>query len=110
MFLSKRVVCVLPAYNAARTLEKTLQEVPRGIVDKFILVDDVSRDETVKVAETLKDQFPLEVIRHEEITPFLASAIDTVNSNVFGSLTAKSDRFFLSIFIFALDIALINVE
>lgn len=64
MFLSKRVVCVLPAYNAARTLEKTLQEVPRGIVDKFILVDDVSRDETVRVAETLKDQFPLEVIRH----------------------------------------------
>jgi glycosyltransferase involved in cell wall biosynthesis len=66
MFLSKRVVCVLPAYNAAKTLEKTLRDVPRGIVDNFILVDDVSRDDTVRVAETLKDQFPLLVIRHEQ--------------------------------------------
>ena len=66
MFLSKRVVCVLPAYNAARTLEKTLQDVPQGIVDKFILVDDVSRDETVRVAEALKEKYPLEVIRHAE--------------------------------------------
>lgn len=66
MFLTKRVVVVLPAYNAARTLEKTLRDVPPGIVDKYILVDDVSRDDTVRVAEGLKDRYPLEVIRHSQ--------------------------------------------
>jgi glycosyltransferase involved in cell wall biosynthesis len=43
----------MPAYNAAKTLEKTYQDIPSGVVDKVILVDDVSHDETVEVAQRL---------------------------------------------------------
>ena len=53
MLNGKRVVVVMPAYNAEKTLERTLQEVPPGVVDEFVLVDDASRDATVKVAERL---------------------------------------------------------
>jgi glycosyltransferase involved in cell wall biosynthesis len=49
----KRVMVVLPAYNAARTLERTLSEVPPGVVDEYLLVDDASRDETVAEAARL---------------------------------------------------------
>ena len=49
----KRVVVVLPAYNAAKTLERTLSEVPPGIVDAFLLVDDASQDDTIEVARRL---------------------------------------------------------
>jgi glycosyltransferase involved in cell wall biosynthesis len=49
----KRVIVVLPAYNAARTLEKTYAELPRDIVDEVILVDDASRDATSEVAKRL---------------------------------------------------------
>ena len=48
-----RIVVVLPAYNAARTLEKTYLDIPRDQVDKIILVDDVSQDQTVEVARAL---------------------------------------------------------
>jgi glycosyltransferase involved in cell wall biosynthesis len=48
----KRVVVVMPAYNAAQTLEKTVRDLPE-IVDLVIVVDDYSRDETVRVAESL---------------------------------------------------------
>jgi glycosyltransferase involved in cell wall biosynthesis len=48
----KRVVVVMPAYNAAKTLEKTVRELPE-IVDITILVDDHSTDETVRIAEQL---------------------------------------------------------
>ena len=41
MINGKRVMVVLPAYNAAQTLEKTLREVPPGVVDDYLLVDDV---------------------------------------------------------------------
>jgi glycosyltransferase involved in cell wall biosynthesis len=61
----KKIVCVLPAYNAAKTLEKTLSDVPAGIVDLFILVDDLSKDDTVTVARELALRFPLEVIQHK---------------------------------------------
>jgi len=61
----KKIVTVLPAYNAALTLEKTLREVPEGVVDLFILVDDCSRDDTVRVAENLAQRYPLKVIRHD---------------------------------------------
>ncbi|MGZ3586289.1 MAG: glycosyltransferase family 2 protein, partial [Candidatus Limnocylindrales bacterium] len=39
----------MPAYNAARTLERTYRDIPTAVVDHVILVDDVSRDETVEV-------------------------------------------------------------
>jgi glycosyltransferase involved in cell wall biosynthesis len=48
----KRVVVVMPAYNASKTLEKTVGELPK-IVDATILVDDKSSDETVRIAERL---------------------------------------------------------
>ena len=46
MIDGKRISVVLPAYNAARTLEKTCAELPRDVVDEIRLVDDASRDET----------------------------------------------------------------
>ena len=56
------VVIVMPAYNAAMTLERTYADVPHDIVDRIILVDDVSRDDTVRVAE----QLGLDVIIHQQ--------------------------------------------
>ena len=62
MLYGKRVVVVLPAYNAARTLEKTVQEIPTDIVDEILLIDDNSKDETVKFAQRLG----LRVFLHEK--------------------------------------------
>jgi glycosyltransferase involved in cell wall biosynthesis len=54
MYKGKRVVVVMPAYNAARTLEKTHREiVEEEFVDLVIVVDDASRDETTKIAQGL---------------------------------------------------------
>ncbi|HSH94932.1 MAG TPA: glycosyltransferase family 2 protein [Roseimicrobium sp.] len=54
MYKGKKVVVVMPAYNAAKTLEKTYEEVmDQGVVDLVIVVDDASRDETSKIAKTL---------------------------------------------------------
>ena len=53
MMNGKKVVVVMPAYNAAATLERTLAEVPRDIVDDVILVDDASRDNTIEHARSL---------------------------------------------------------
>jgi len=52
MINGKRIVVVMPAYNASRTLEKTVSELPK-IVDTIILVDDKSEDDTVQLAEKL---------------------------------------------------------
>ena len=49
----RKVVVVMPAYNAAKTLKITYDDLPRGEVGEVILVDDASRDETVKVAKEL---------------------------------------------------------
>ena len=57
-----RVVVVMPAYNAAQTLERTYTDIPHGLVDRIILVDDVSRDETVDIARNLG----LDVIVHRQ--------------------------------------------
>jgi glycosyltransferase involved in cell wall biosynthesis len=55
MYRGKKIIVVMPAYNAARTLPQTYQEVrEQGIVDEIILVDDHSRDETVAVARLLE--------------------------------------------------------
>jgi glycosyltransferase involved in cell wall biosynthesis len=48
-----RIVVVMPAYNAAKTIEKTYSDIPAGIVSQVILVDDVSQDETVEIAQQL---------------------------------------------------------
>lgn len=48
-----KVVVVMPAYNAAKTLEQTYADIPPGVVDHVILVDDVSRDQTVEIAKKL---------------------------------------------------------
>lgn len=53
MIGSSRVVVVLPAYHAARTLEQTVAEIPRDVVDEVLLVDDASQDDTVEVARQL---------------------------------------------------------
>ncbi len=54
MYKDKKVIVVMPAYNAAKTLRKTYQEVmAQGIVDLVVLVDDGSRDETVSIAKEL---------------------------------------------------------
>ena len=53
MYQGKKVVAVLPAYNAALTLEKTYREIPRPLVDEVILCDDASRDDTVELARRI---------------------------------------------------------
>jgi glycosyltransferase involved in cell wall biosynthesis len=62
----EKVIVVMPAYNAAETLEKTYNDLPREIVDEIILVDDVSQDETVEIARRLG----LKVIIHVQNTGY----------------------------------------
>jgi len=59
----KKIVVVLPAYNAESTLQKTFSEIPHELVDEIILVDDASRDHTVDVAKELGIKH---IIRHEK--------------------------------------------
>lgn len=51
MYNGKKVIVVLPAYNAALTLEKTYQEIPFDLVDDVILCDDASKDDTIEMAK-----------------------------------------------------------
>ncbi len=53
MINGKKIVVVLPAYNAGRTLERTYREIPFDIVDEVVLVDDKSSDDTVTVGREL---------------------------------------------------------
>ncbi|MCS7028701.1 MAG: glycosyltransferase family 2 protein [Bacteroidia bacterium] len=53
MILGKKLVVVMPAYNAEKTLEQTYQEIPFDIVDEVILVDDQSKDKTIEKAKSL---------------------------------------------------------
>src|SRR5688500_10276049 len=50
---SKKVVVVLPAYNAEKTLRDTYDDIPKEWVDEILLVDDASRDRTVDIARQL---------------------------------------------------------
>jgi len=61
MLANKRIAVVLPAYNAAATLQRTYDEIPRDIVDDIILIDDASRDATVDLARRLG----IATIRHD---------------------------------------------
>lgn len=62
MLNGKKIVIVLPAYNAALTLQRTYDEIPFDIVDDVVLVDDNSRDDTVEVGKSLGIQH---IIKHE---------------------------------------------
>ena len=62
MLNGKKIVVVLPAYNAAKTLEMTYNEIPFEFVDDVVLVDDASRDDTAEVAQRLG----IRTIVHEE--------------------------------------------
>src|SRR5829696_4139122 len=53
MLNGKKIVVVMPSYNAAKTVAKTVADVPRDIVDEIVLVDDASSDETVRLAVEL---------------------------------------------------------
>ncbi|MCB0606593.1 MAG: glycosyltransferase family 2 protein [Lewinellaceae bacterium] len=53
MYKGKKVIVVLPAYNAALTLEKTYQEIPFDLVDEVILCDDASKDNTSDLARSI---------------------------------------------------------
>lgn len=57
-----KVVVIMPAYNAERTLERTYSEIPKDYVDEIILVDDASKDRTVEIAKKLG----MEVVVHSE--------------------------------------------
>lgn len=53
MYNGKKVIVVLPAYNAARTLEKTYREIPFDLVDEVVLCDDASKDNTSELARQI---------------------------------------------------------
>ena len=63
MLNGKKIVVVLPAYNAARTLQQTYNEIPFDIVDEVVLVDDQSKDNTVQRA---KEVGIGHIIRHQQ--------------------------------------------
>lgn len=62
MLNNKKIVVVMPAYNAEKTLIETWNEIPFDLVDEVILVDDCSKDNTVELAKTLGVHH---VIRHD---------------------------------------------
>ena len=63
MILGKKLVVVFPAYNAAKTIEQTYNELPFDVVDDVVLVDDKSKDETVEIARRLGIK---NIVVHEE--------------------------------------------
>ena len=67
MISNKKIVVVLPAYNASKTLHKTYGEIPFDIVDEVILVDDNSPDNTIAVAENIGIKY---IIKHKKNTGY----------------------------------------
>lgn len=66
MFKDKKVIVVMPAYNAQATLEKTYREVmDQGVVDHVVIVDDHSNDNTTQIARTLGDESQVTVYTHQ---------------------------------------------
>ena len=53
MLNNKKIIVVLPAYNAAKTLQKTYEEIPFDIIDEVILTDDFSNDNTIEIAKKI---------------------------------------------------------
>jgi len=67
MIRNKKVIVVLPAYNAALTLKQTYDEIPFDIVDEVVLVDDYSNDDTVKVGKEIGIKH---IIKHDVNTGY----------------------------------------
>lgn len=63
MYNNNKVVVVMPAYNAERTLEQTFKEIPFDLVDEVVLVDDASRDNTTELAKQIGIRH---VIKHDK--------------------------------------------
>jgi glycosyltransferase involved in cell wall biosynthesis len=63
MLKNKKIIVVLPAYNAAKTIQKTFEEIPFDIVDEVILTDDFSKDETIAIAKKIGIQH---IIEHDK--------------------------------------------
>jgi cellulose synthase/poly-beta-1,6-N-acetylglucosamine synthase-like glycosyltransferase len=63
MIHGKKIVVVLPAYNAARTLKQTFEEIPMDLVDEVVLVDDASSDNTADLAHEIGIKH---VVEHKE--------------------------------------------
>ena len=63
MYNHQKVVVVLPAYNAASTIEKTYNEIPFDVVDEVVLVDDFGQDNTIEIGKKLGIKH---IIRHEK--------------------------------------------
>lgn len=62
MLLGKKIIVVLPAYNAGKTIAQTIAEIPFDLVDEYVVVDDASTDNTIEVASALNVKH---LIRHD---------------------------------------------
>ena len=63
MINNKKIIVVLPAFNAAKTLQKTVEEIPFDIIDEVILTDDFSNDNTIEIAKKIGIQH---IIAHDK--------------------------------------------
>ena len=63
MLLGKKIIVVLPAYNAGQTIAQTIAEIPFDLVDEYVVVDDASTDNTIEVANSLHVK---NLIRHDK--------------------------------------------
>ena len=63
MLNNKKIIVVLPAYNAAKTLQKTVEEIPFDVVDEVIITDDCSNDNTIEVAKKIGIQH---IVSHDK--------------------------------------------
>jgi glycosyltransferase involved in cell wall biosynthesis len=63
MLLGKKIIVVLPAYNAGKTIAQTIAEIPFDLVDEYVVVDDASTDNTIEVASALNVK---NLIRHDK--------------------------------------------
>ena len=63
MLLGKKIIVVLPAYNAEKTIAQTIAEIPLDLVDEYVVVDDASTDNTIQVASTLRVK---NLIKHDK--------------------------------------------
>jgi glycosyltransferase involved in cell wall biosynthesis len=63
MLLGKKIIVVLPAYNAGKTIAQTIAEIPLDLVDEYVVVDDASTDNTIEVASSLNVK---NLIRHDK--------------------------------------------